>query len=456
MKTVQTIQTTVTAQTVLASTLLRLSAADVEAAVKRELTKNPALELIEPSPLGKRVTVERSFRFEDTPRWNGARQRKPATISEGDDQDLFDRVAATQSASEQLCEQARLLVPMTDLDIVTCLIHTLDEHGFLRTAETDVARDLGVSPERIDQGIAWLQKLDPPGIGARDMRECFLLQCAHLTAMGVDCSLIFQILHSAWDCFIEQRWECVAKRARVPRTQIDSILQFMRGNLYPYPLLLVTGSPQHGLALTRPDLIVRWNPHAGGPKFSVQVVAAEMYNLQISATYRLSVETCAEGGARLAPTEREWVCQAIENARRFIDAVGQRWTTLRRVGGFVVAFQNDFFEHGPAHLKPLTRAAVAAALGVHESTVSRAVSDKVLQLPNGRLIQFSDLFDGSLAAKETIRQLIQTSGRSLSDREIAVHLQGQSPGIARRTVTKYRAQLGIPTKGHRQRARGDR
>lgn len=127
----------------------------------------------------------------------------------------------------------------------------------------------------------------------------------------------------------------------------------------------------------------------------------------------------------LAPAEREWVCQAIERARHFIDALDQRRATLRRIGEFVVTWQDDFFEHGPAHLKPLTRTAVAKALGVHESTVSRAVSDKILQLPNGRLIEFSDLFDRSLAAKEAIRQLIRTSGSPFSDRAITVQLQAR-------------------------------
>ena len=455
MKTVLTIQTRITAQTVLASSLLRLSAADMEDAVKRELAENPALELAEPSAIRSRTTVERLSRSGDGAGWEGTGRGGSVTTWEGDDQDPLDRVATAQSPLEQLLSQAKLSVPAADLDIVAYLIQSLDEHGFLRTPEADLAGELGISRERVLQGIAWLQKLDPPGIGARDLRECFLLQCAHLTALGVDCSLVSQILHSAWDCFIQQRWECVLKRARVSRAQVDSALQFMRGNLYPYPLLLVAEDPDRETTLTRPDLIVRRNPHTGDARLTVEVVAAEMHKLRISSTYQLSVGTTPDGASQLAPVEREWVCQAIERARRFIDAIEQRWATLRRVAGYVVAFQDDFFEHGPASLKPLTRAAVATALGVHESTVSRAVSDKVLQLPSGRLIEFSDLFDGSLAAKEAIRQLVRTPGKPLSDREIAGRLQGRSLCIERRTVTKYRAQLGIPTMGRRQRARHD-
>ena len=452
MKTAQTTQIAVTAQTVLASTLLRLAVADVEEAVKRELAENPALELVEPRSVRERTTAERPSRFGDSLEWDGARHRGTTTAWEGDDQDPLDRVAATQSAFEQLFDQARLLTPTADLDIVTHLIQSLDEHGFFRIAEADFARDQGVSLERIHRGIAWLQKLDPPGIGARDLRECFLLQCNHLATLGVDCSPILQILHQAWDCFAQQRWECVCKKARISRAEVDGALQFIRANLYPYPMSLVAEGPDRESALTRPDLVVRRNPQTGGMRFSVEVVVAKMHNLKISDTFQLTMEPTPVGTSQLASVEREWVYQSIERARHFIDALEQRRATLRRIGEFVVTYQDDFFEHGPGHLRPLTRAAVAAALGVHESTVSRAVSDKVLQLPSGRLIEFSDLFDRSLAAKEAIRQLIRTSGRALSDREIALQLEGQSLGIARRTVTKYRGQLGIPIMGRRQSA----
>jgi RNA polymerase sigma-54 factor len=453
MKTVLTTQITVTAQTVLASTLLRLSSADVEEAIRREVAENPALEFVEPNSTRERTPVERPSRPEDDPGWDSGSRRGFAAAREWDDLDPLERVAAAQSPLEQVQSQARLNVPAADLDIVSYLIQSLDEHGFLKIPEADLARELGVPRERVLRGIAWLQKLDPPGIGARDLRECFLLQCAHLTALGMDCSLVSLMLHSAWDCFTQQRWGCVLKRIKISRAQIDGILQFMRANLYPFPLALLAKDPDRETALTRPDLIVRRNPRTGDARFSVEVVAATMPGLRISSTYRLSAETMPDEAPPLAPAEREWVCQAIERARHFINALDQRRATLRRIGEFVVTWQDGFFEHGPAHLKPLTRAAVAKALGVHESTVSRAVSDKILQLPNGRLIEFSDLFDRSLAAKEAIRQLIRTSGGPLSDRAITVQLQARSFGIARRTVTKYRAQLGIPTMGRRQRAR---
>jgi RNA polymerase sigma-54 factor len=150
------------------------------------------------------------------------------------------------------------------------------------------------------------------------------------------------------------------------------------------------------------------------------------------------------------PDGRQWICQAIERARMFMAALEHRWGTLRRIGEFLVCYQADFFARGPRYLKPLTRAEVARQLGVHESTISRAVSDKIVQLPNGRLVEMSDLFDRSLAAKEAIRELLASADGPLSDGEIATKLQEASFHLARRTVAKYRSQLHMPAMGHRK------
>jgi len=126
-----------------------------------------------------------------------------------------------------------------------------------------------------------------------------------------------------------------------------------------------------------------------------------------------------------------------------IGALRQRWETLKRIGEYLIRYQNDFLEHGPFYLKPLTRAVVAQELNVHESTISRAVRDKIIQLPNGRLIPLSDFFDASLATKESIRLLLRDNTKRLCDREIAEGLQAKGMKLSRRTVTKYRREINI-------------
>jgi RNA polymerase sigma-54 factor len=127
----------------------------------------------------------------------------------------------------------------------------------------------------------------------------------------------------------------------------------------------------------------------------------------------------------------------------FLAALHHRWNILRRIGDFLVRYQAGFFEHGPGQLRPLTRAELSVALNVHESTISRAVSDKIIQLPNGRLIPLSMLFDASLAPKETIRQVLARADHVLSDRDLATCLRERGMLLSRRTVAKYRQQLGL-------------
>jgi RNA polymerase sigma-54 factor len=200
--------------------------------------------------------------------------------------------------------------------------------------------------------------------------------------------------------------------------------------------------------LAYPDLVIR--PAGGVGQFSVQVPAAQARELTINPAFQAAIHGSKSTDSELEPHEQEWVAQSVERARMFIDALEQRWNTLRRIGEFLVEYQSDFFQRGPRYLLPLTRAEVAQRLGLHESTVSRAVSDKVIQLPNGRLVELSDLFDGTLAAKEAIRELV-TGDEPLSDREIALRLRNQSFDLSRRTIAKYREQLGLPTQGHRKR-----
>lgn len=449
MKSTFTFQTTISAQTVLAGTLLRLPAAEMDAAVQRELVENPALEREEPSLSPRQITAAHRAAGEPAMSWEPPAARRSAPDWAGADDAQLERLTHDPTPREQLISQARLLAPAEILDVVCCLIHALDEHGLLRTAEDALAAELGVPREQIRAGIACLQQLDPPGIGARDLRECFLLQCAHLAGMGVDCSRVVTILQAAWDSFRQQKWGSVAKEAKISPPEVVAALQFMRDNLYPYPLSLLDGVSGRSAALGPPDLIVRRKTGGDRVTFWVEVAARGQYHLRIGETHLLAARGHPMDETSLTADGREWARQAVDRARRFINAVEQRAVTLERIGQFVVEHQHDYFEYGPAQLKPLTRTAVAQALELHESTVSRAVSDKVVQLPSGRIIELSDLFDGSLAAKEAIRRLLHAAGPGLSDRQIAAHLEEQAFCLSRRTVAKYRAELGIGAAGRR-------
>jgi RNA polymerase sigma-54 factor len=131
----------------------------------------------------------------------------------------------------------------------------------------------------------------------------------------------------------------------------------------------------------------------------------------------------------------------MARAQMVVDALAQRWGTLRRIGEYLLRTQEDFITHGPLYLKPITQAALAKELGLHESTVSRAVKDKIVQMPDGHLVPLKAFFDPTLAAKEVIRTLQNSTNQPLCDREIAERLESKGLRLARRTVAKYRLEM---------------
>ena len=427
---------TITPQMVLAHDVLRLSGDDLRAAITRELERNPALTAREAPPA----------RAHPKSRLRSHSHTTAPIDSNNDDDDGVERAVARESALDRLAADIRLMVTdPRDLDVATRLVYALDGQGYLRASAVLLAWEMGVDRARVDRAIGVLRQLHPAGIGARDLRDCFQLQCADLAARGVDCGLAPRLLEhdQAWAEFAAQRWDRAARALGVRRQDIDHVLSFIRANLYPFPLALVPDDRDAAPVLT-PDVVVR-RPPDGSAGFTVEIPAAQRYGLVINDTFARAVrDTSAEDS--LTPAQRDWVCQSVDQARAFMDALDQRWATLRRIAEYLVSHQADFFAHGARHLQPVTRADVARALNLHESTVSRAVSDKAVQLPDGQLMALGDLFDGSQAAKAAMRDLMAQTSHALTDREIARRLGMAGISLARRTVAKYREQLGIPAR----------
>ncbi len=412
------------AQLVLSSRLLQLPAVELQELLRRELAENPALERLH---------------------WPG-----PAVTSEPDYDDRLEQFPACPTAQAQLEAQLRLLSGEGEREVAIYLLHCLNEHGYLEQQTADIAADLGISVERVEQGLRALQRLEPPGLGARDLRECLLLQCRHLGDAGSEGAVARRILQEAWDDSAAQRWAAVARRLHISRAELDAARLFIRRRLYPYPLLLLPGDGVENATFRQADLVIRRERTAGGyTGYVLELPGESTVALQISASFTEARQ------AELSPGERAWIDEHVQRARLLINAVAQRWQTLRCIGDFLIAEQQEFLDRGPLYLKPLTRAEVASALALHPSTVGRAVRDKVVQLPDGQLTLLKDFFDDSLAAKAAIRRLVTQAAEPLSDGVVAQQLAQQGIQLARRTVTKYRKQLGIPAAQSRYQSAGE-
>lgn len=410
-------------QLVMAGQLLRASTEEVEQMLRHELAENPALEL---SPV----------------RPSGAWQAGPHEAAF----DALESQAARQTAVEQLAAQAALLVDRADQEVMVSLLHLLDAHGYLREPAEKIARRLGAALDQVQRVIVALHKMDPPGVGARDLRECLLIQCVHLQEEGVECSLSKCLLEEAWDDLAGQRWSRAARRVGASTAQVEAASRFIARSLYPYPLRMLNGSQDPGDILSAPDLVIYRLQTDSGPLHRLELPGEAAFRLRLSRTFELP----QSDKLALSREDREWISARVERARLFMASLEQRWITLRRIGEFLIAYQTDFLMRGPRWLRPITRAAVAQQLGMHESTVSRAVSDKTVLLPDRRLIPLRDLFDASLPVKEALRKLLAESAAPLSDREIAERLKTEGLVVARRTIGKYREQLRIPNRHLRQ------
>ncbi|MFN2135555.1 MAG: hypothetical protein ACK2UK_06345, partial [Candidatus Promineifilaceae bacterium] len=401
----QKIRLTTQPQRILCSQLLQVSGAELEQLVQNELDTNPALE--------DELTA---------PRLDSGYGLS------GPGMDL-EQIAAPTTPLVQLEMQIAFMGHgATRVSALRLLAH-LDHHGYLREKSANLCKELDIDETTLDSAIDLLHQLEPPGIGARNLRECLLIQCAYLQERGIECKLAQQILRECWADLPLQRWVVIARKLAVSENEVSVAVTFIRSRLHPYPLNLFPQTAVDHL-LQKPDMIIRRAPD-DETAFVLDLPGETFFNLQMNEAFtRLS----SNNHNVLSPAEAHWLETYLQRARLFLYAWQKRWETLRRIGNYLVEQQSGFLQHGPRYLKPLTRVALAEELGIHSSTVSRAVKEKVVQLPSGQLTLLSDFFDGSLPAKTAMRYILAQADSKLSDHEIAQQLQGEGIRLARRTV----------------------
>jgi RNA polymerase sigma-54 factor len=434
-------QLNISAQLVMISKLLQVHGSELEKFITQELTNNPALELANQGNIIQRKNVLSASGFQFN------LKLIPSSMGSSHDSSSFEEMVENipnrPSSIERLTDQVSIMLNKGDREIAIQLLYRLDHRGFLAISAEQVASELSVSEEMINRVVKILHQLDPPGIGARDIQECFLIQCDHLEAQGIDCQQVRSILTLAWNEFLHQQWDRVARKIQGSKKTIEDACEFMRLNFTPNPMAMMESSSETADALGYPDLIILQDNHPGTSNYLLEIPGESDFELRISTNFQKMLDSDAKAKDGLSLQERSWIKIHSDRAGMVISALCQRWKTLRRLGEYLIVHQRDFLEHGPLHLKPMTRALVAQELNVHESTISRAVNEKIIQLPNGHLIPLNNLFDPSLAGKEAVRKLLHDNPKHISDRKIAEILQGRGMNLSRRTITKYRHELNI-------------
>jgi RNA polymerase sigma-54 factor len=291
-----------------------------------------------------------------------------------------------------------------------------------------------------EEMLAIVQRLDPPGIGARDLRECLLIQ---LGEQADTASLTYRLVHDAFPDLIAHRWNDLAKRFGVEPAAVQAAADEL-ARLDPKPGLK-HASASDGYII--PDLVVE----KIGTRYQVFLNDTGMPRLRLSRSY----QEIARDKKKMTPENREFIASKMNSANWMIQAIEQRRQTMLKVMNFIVDRQRDFFEKGIEFLRPLTLREVAEVINMHESTVSRVTNEKYVQTPRGVLplkFFFSSALataSGEDASARSIRAKLQKmvgeedSAKPLTDQQIVHLFQEQGIQIARRTVAKYRDQLGI-------------
>jgi len=308
-------------------------------------------------------------------------------------------------------------------------LHNKDKHKF------------GI--EHLRQALELVQKLEPAGVGARDVRESFLIQMAQFPE---DMSFEIELVSKHWDALLDNRLPQIAKKMKSSVENINDAISHM-SKLDTSPGLQVGRNDNHPIMA---DVIVEPNDDGG---YTVSLRDTHLPNLRVNNFYvKMSKDR------KIDTKTRDFLQQNIRSAQWLMDAIVQRRNTLLKVAGSVVKNQREFFDKGRLYLKPLSMATVADEVGVHIATVSRAVAGKYVQCPQG-ILPLRGFFSGGMAAadgsrqswdavREKIQQIVDEEDKSkpLGDDEIRKKLEETGAGkIARRTVAKYRKLLNIPT-----------
>jgi RNA polymerase sigma-54 factor len=353
---------------------------------------------------------------------------------------FFDSIATQETLQQHLMGQLnQTVLNADDRKTAELIIGNIDDNGFLQTTPEEMALNTGIAQEDFEHMLTLIQSFYPPGVGARDLRECLLIQ---LKREGKQNSLEYKMISEHMQDLGKRRFPEIARRMGISVEQVQKCANNI-AQLDPRPGAIFAEAPKNYVL---PDVTVE---KVNGD-YQVILNGEQIPHLRISNTYKDIMAQDGNGNE-----VKDYIRDKIRSGKFLIKSIHQRQQTISNIAHQIVSRQRDFFDHGSSQLKPMTMVQIADAVGVHETTVSRAISGKYMSTPQG-VFEMKYFFTpgyqtatgesmSNTSVKEAILDLVkdEDGGSPLSDKEIVEILGQRGIPIARRTVAKYRTELNI-------------
>jgi len=451
--------------------LLYMPLLDLQQHLKQELLNNPFLEMVEdeeeeetdespaeetPAEAEKKDKEEIDWEeilldgFDTAGRREEHEEREyyePVTVSARDLGDhLRDQVSLLELSPRQSLLADEFIGNVQDDGYLACSLEEIltGVNEVIQKAAEESDRDMDDVPlytmSEAEEMLGVIQSLDPPGVGARDLRECLMLQ---LREAGLEQSVPFRLVRDCYDELINHRWSEISKRFGISPSDVQRAADEI-AKLDPKPGLIYSERSDNYII---PDLIV---DKIDG-KYHIFLNDVNFPRLKLSRTY----QEIARDKKKFDGENKEFISNKLNSANWMIQAIEQRRQTMLKVMNYIVERQREFFEKGVQYLKPLTLREVAEVISMHESTVSRVTNEKFVQTPRG-VLPLKFFFSSGLSTtdgedvsargiKAQIEKLVadEDPRHPLTDQAIVNILKETGVQIARRTVAKYRDQLGV-------------
>lgn len=427
--------------------ILQMSTLELQEHIQKELEENPFLEEHEPD---ENIELEKENesdenRIEDWLEYYNDRDIGYNRVEQEEEKSFENYISKKPNLYEHLEFQLHLACKdSTDLSIGMYLIGNIDDNGYLCTNIAEAALDLNASTEQVEKVLGIIQLFSPYGVGARDLAECLLLQ---LRLYGRESELANNIIHNYLDDVARGKLSHIAQELAVPVKKVQEICDLIR-SLDPKPGLQYSNDEQ--VKYIVPDVLVE---KIEG-EYVVIINDLHFPRLMLNRVY----ESILRQPGSPQDSTRKYLEDKMNAALWLMRSIEQRRMTLYKVARCIVDIQRDFLDNGVDHLKPLNLKQVAEIVDVHESTVSRATANKYMQTPQG-LFEMKYFFSSAIQAfggtgtvsstsiKHMVEEIInnEDSTRPLSDEAVAGILTQKGIKISRRTVAKYRQELGIPS-----------